>query len=66
MNQGNNSEKDYSDISDYVSGAPEEAAKPKRDLLQGIEGEQRWKLIRWGIEPLDYDAPGTTVREMGV
>ena len=31
-----------------------------------IEAEEKLKLWLSGIEPMDYDAPGSTTREMGV
>ena len=38
-----------------------------RKMLKGLSGQQRSKLRRWlGMEPMDYDAPGSTVREQGV
>lgn len=39
-----------------------------KNMAQGLTPEARAKLMNWlGVmEPIDYDAPGSTVRETGV
>lgn len=47
---------------------PPKKKSEAKDPLQGLKGEARKKLSKFlgGLEPIDYDAPGTTVREQGV
>lgn len=46
----------------------EEDEKKLRHMVQGLDGEQLEKLKAMfsELEPIDYDAPGTTAREQGV
>ena len=52
---------DNTDCSDVTEIAEREK------LMQGLNGEARAKLENWlGLEPIDYEAPGSTARETGV
>lgn len=42
----------------------EEDATKLKHMAQGLSGEQLMKLRNWlGMEPMDYDAPGSRTRE---
>ena len=45
-----------------------EERREMEEMLRGLSDEAKAKLLDWMgyMEPMDYDAPGSTVREQGV